>query len=205
MCLLLAALLLALSSHAQTLKEFFTTGAPLTYLGVDFTQARLLGDADAVPTDIRDRHFPAINNVIIAEPKKYDIAGAFRSQVTTDLSAVTKRNAAINPDRIKSNSSTDYRHLEPADIGKLVQGFDFGGKKGIGLLLVMDGMSKAEKAATIHIALVDMDSKEVLLTEALEGKAQGFGFRNYWAYTVHKVLEEVEKRRYRQWKAKYAK
>src|SRR5690606_30621910 len=98
MPLLLAALLLTLGARAQTLKEFFTTGAPLTYLGVDFTQARLIGDADAVTTDIRDRHFPAINNVIIAEPKKYDIAGAFHSQVTTDLSAVTKRNAAVNPD-----------------------------------------------------------------------------------------------------------
>ncbi|GAA0541190.1 hypothetical protein [Chitinophaga japonensis] len=204
MRLLLAALLLAVSSQAQTLKEFFTAGAPLTYLGVDFTQARLLGDADAVTNDIRDRHFPAINNVIIAEPKKYDIAGAFHNQVTTDLAAVTKRNAAINPDKIKSDNSADFNHLKPADIDQLVQGFDFGGKKGIGLLLVMDGMSKTEKAATMHVTLVDMDNKKVLLTEELEGKAQGFGFRNYWAYTVHKVLEEVEKHRYKQWKAKYA-
>jgi hypothetical protein len=197
-----AALLFAVSAQAQTLKEFFSSGAPLTYLGIDFTQAKVIGEQVADANDMRDRAFPSINSVVVNEPKKYDIAGAFHTQVTTDLSLVNKHNEAINTAKLKSDNAADYNHLQPADVEKLVKGYNFNGKKGVALLFVMDGMSKAEKAATMYVTLIDMGAKKVLLAEKMEGKAQGFGFRNYWAYTIHKVLEDVEKHKYKEWKAK---
>jgi hypothetical protein len=202
MCLLLAVALFSfIGGQAQTLKEFFTSGTPFTYLGVDFTQARVIGEA-AEPNDLRDRIFTGINNVIVAEPKKYDIGGAFNSQVTTDITAVTKRNAAISTAAIKSNNTADFSRLKDTDIDRLVKGFDFGGKKGIGLLFVMDGMSKAEEAANIYVTLIDMGSKKVLLTEKIKGKAGGFGLRNYWVHTVYEVLKDVDKHKYKEWKQK---
>lgn len=201
---LLASFFLVVSSQAQTLKEFFNNGTPLTYLGVDFTQARVIGEPVTAANDMRDRFFPGINNVIIGEPKKYDITGAFHTQVTSDLEAVKKRNAAINEDKIKSENSADYNRLKPADIDKLVKGFDFGGKDGIGLLFIMDGMSKGEQAANVHVTLIDMSSKKVLLTEKMEAKAGGFGFRNYWVHTIYEVLKDIEKHKYKEWKQKAA-
>lgn len=202
--LLLASLFFVVNSKAQTLKEFFTSGTPLTYLGVDFTQARVIGEAVTDANDIRDRFFGSINNVIIAEPKKYDIAGAFHTQVTADLELVKKRNAAISTETIKSSNTADFSRLKPADIDKLVRGFDFGGKKGVGLLFVMDGMSKGEQAANVFVTLVDMSSKKVLLTERIEGKAGGFGFRNYWARSIFEVLKDINDHKYREWKQKAA-
>lgn len=200
--LLLASLFLVVNSQAQTLKEFFTNNTPLTYLGVDFTQARVIGEAVTDANDIRDRFFSSMNNVIIAEPKKYDLAGAFHTEVTSDLDAVKKRNAAINIDHIKSGNSADYSRLKAADIDKLVKGFDFGGKKGIGLLFVMDGMSKPEEAANVYVTLVDMSSRKVLLAEYMKGKAGGFGFRNYWVHTIYEVLKDIKKGKYNEWKKK---
>jgi len=200
--LLLAATLSVVSTQAQTLKDFFSSSEPLTYLGIDFTQARVIGEPVTDANDMRDRNFPAINAVVVNEPKKYDIAAAFHKTINTDLALVNKHNETTNTATLKSDNASDYNRLKQEDVEKLVKGYNFNGKKGVGLLFVMDGMSKAEKAANVYVTLVDMSTKKVLLAEKVEGKAQGFGFRNYWAYTIHKVLEDVEKHKYKDWKAK---
>jgi hypothetical protein len=202
--LLLASLFVVVNSQAQTLKEFFTNNTPLTYLGVDFTQARVIGEAVTDANDIRDRFYSSINNVIIGEPKKYDLAAAFHTEVSSDLDIVKKRNAAIDIDHIKSSNSADFSRLKTTDIDKLVKSYDFGARKGVGLLFVMDGMSKPEQAANVYVTLIDMSSKKVLLTEKMEGKAGGFGFRNYWVHTIYEVLKDIKKGKYNEWKKKAA-
>jgi hypothetical protein len=162
----------------------------------------VIGEPVTDANDMRDRNFPAINAVVVNEPKKYDIAGAFHKTVNTDLALVNKHNETTNTATLKSDNASDYNRLKQEDVEKLVKGYNFNGKKGVGLLFVMDGMSKTEKAANVYVTLIDMGTKKVLLTEKVEGKAQGFGFRNYWAYTIHKVLDEVEKHKYKDWKAK---
>ena len=90
------------------------------------------------------------------------------------------------------------------DINKLVRGFDFAGKKGVGLLFVVDGMSKAKKGANIWVTFIDMGTKKVLMTERMEGKAtMAFGFRNYWANPLRDVINDIEKKKFKEWKAKY--
>ena len=190
---------------AQTLKEVFNSSeTPLFYLGVDFTLARLI-DAPEVASDIRDRHYPAINDLIVNESKKYDLAAAFhKSNIDHDLGLVAKRNAKINTEEIKSTNSADYNRLKEEDITKLVKGFDFEGKKGVGLLLVVDGMSKGKKGEGIWVTLIDMTAKKVLMTERMEGKTgMAFGFRNYWATPIRAVIDDIEKKKYKEWKSKY--
>lgn len=190
---------------AQSLKDVFNSSeTPVFYLGVDFTLARLI-DAPENPTDIRDRHYPGINYLVVNEPKRYDLAGAFhKSTIEHDLSLVDKRNAKINTEEIKTNNSGDYSRLKEEDISKLVKGFDMGGKKGVGLLFVMEGMSKAKKGASIWVTFIDMGSKKLLMTERIEGKTgMGFGFRNFWANPIREVIEDIEKKKYKEWKARY--
>jgi hypothetical protein len=197
------ALLMTLAVRAQSsLKTFFNDeSTPLTYLGVDFTQAKVIGES-AVPADMRDRLFPAINAVIINEPKKYDLGRAFHREVKTDITPTDKRNQKVDVDNIKSTDATDLNHLEPAEVAGVVKNLDLNGKKGIGLLFVMEAMSKPDKEASMYVVLTDMESKKVLLAERVNAKAQGFGFRNYWAYTVYKALEDIRKHQYQAWKAK---
>ena len=68
----------------------------------------------------------------------------------------------------------------------------------------MEGMKKDDKKgeASVWAVLVDMSSKKVLLTERFESKANGFGFRNYWASTIKETLNEIEKNKYKEWKSK---
>jgi hypothetical protein len=194
------------SLFAQTIKDVFNNSeTPIFYFGVDYTKAKLIDDATANATDIRDRQYAGINELVITEVKKYDLKGAFhKSFVDHDLGFVNKRNEKVNTEQILSTNSGDYHRLKESDIDELVRGFDCGDKKGTGLLFVVEAMSKSQKGAAIWVTLFDIKSKKVLMTERMEGKTgMGFGFRNFWAIPIKNVIEEIDKKKYKEWKAKY--
>jgi hypothetical protein len=191
---------------AQTAKDVFTNSeTQILYLGIDFTKAKLIDDANANAIDIRDRQYAGINDLIVTESKKYDLKDAFhKSYVDHDLGPVAKRNEKINAEDIKSTNTSDFHRLQESDIQSLVSGFDFGDKKGVGLLFVMEAMNKSGKSAAIWVTLVDMKAKKVLMTERLEGKTgMSFGFRDYWATPVKEIIKDIEKKKYNEWKLKY--
>lgn len=209
-CLLAAFVLVVVclnagNSQAQTLKEFFNDGTiPLTYLGVDFSAVKVEGETATAAEMISK--FEPINTVITTETKKYDIAGAFkRSKVSNYLDAVQALNEKVNPSSLKVNGVADLeKGLTPTDVEKHVKKYDLHGQKGIGLVFIMEGMSKTNKEAYVYATLIDLADKKVLLTERFGAKAQGFGFRNYWAYTIYKVLNSIDHGKYKEWKNKSA-
>jgi hypothetical protein len=56
----------------------------------------------------------------------------------------------------------------------------------------------------MYVTFIEMPSGKVIMTERMTGKAQGFGFRNYYAYTVYKVIQEIKKNKISEWRTKYA-
>ena len=198
--------LMAQPALSQTAKDVFSNSeTSILFLGIDFTKAKLIDDANANANEIRDKHYGAINDLVVTENKKYDLKSAFhKSFIDHDLGMVQKRNEKINTEEIKSTNTSDFHRLKSADIETLVKGFDFGDKKGVGLLFVMEGMGKSEKSAAMWVTLIDMKSKKVLMTERMEGKTgMGFGFRNFWAIPIKNVIEEIDKKKYSEWKSKY--
>jgi hypothetical protein len=195
-------LILSFSLKAQTLKEFFNSSeVPLVFLGVDFTHAKVLNDITANAMDIRDRQYAAINQVIVNEPKKYDFQKAFnKTNVTNDITQVVAKNSKIDAEKIVE-SSADEVHLKPADVSAIVRSYNFSGKKGIGVMFIMETMNKASAQASMYVALIELPSGKVLLTERFTEKAAGFGFRNYWAKTIWAALEDIRKGKYKEWKS----
>jgi hypothetical protein len=192
-------------AFSQTLKEFFSSSeTPTIYLGIDFTKARLIDDATANQMDIRDRLFASINEVVVNEAKKFDLNKAFhKTNVDHDLGLVAKRNLKVDAEQIKSTNTGDFNRLKQEDITALVKGFDFADKKGTGILFVMEGMSKSFKKAAIWVTLIDIKSKKVLLTERIESKmAMAIGFRNMWASTIKNLIDDIEDKKYDEWKSK---
>ncbi|WP_440132771.1 hypothetical protein [Chitinophaga sancti] len=190
----------SITSYAQSLKEFFAnTATPLTYLGVDFSLTKIQGET-ATPTEIKEK-FEPINAVIITEVKKYDVTGAFKrtAPVTNYTEAINKVNDDANVSKMKTDNVSDLGTLTPAEIAKHVKVYNLSGKSGIGLVFIMDGMSKTNKEAAMYAVLLDLGTKKVLNSEKITGKAQGFGFRNYWAYTVYKVLHTISTDKYKDW------
>jgi len=212
------------SPMAQTLKEFFNDpNVPLMYLGIDFTKTKLIDDANANVQDIKDRQYNGLNEIVVQEAKKYDVKKAFRrNNGDHDLGIVEKRNQAINPDNIKSTNTADFHRLTADSISALISQYDFAGKKGIGLVIVMEALSKSEKMSASWYTFVDMGTKKVLFTDRIEAKVggggpfphppgpphpgedfYGNGWRNYWASSVRNAIELVQKTKYDEWKSKY--
>jgi len=192
----------SLPLKAQTLKDFFNSSeVPLVFLGVDFTHAKVLNDITANAMDIRDRQYAGINQVIVNEPKKYDFQKAFnKTNVTNDITQAVEKSAKVNAEKIVE-SGADEIHLKPADVTAIIKSYNFSGKKGIGVMFIMETMNKASAQASMYVALVELPSGKVLLTERFTEKAAGFGFRNYWAKTIWAALEDIRKGKYKEWKS----
>ena len=185
---------------AQSVKDIFNTETPVTYLGIDFTNVKLIGDATADEIEIRDKYFTTINEVVINEPKKYNFQSTFKkSNISNDLSLVMAKNAKTETGKIKSQDAKDDSRFTKETIEQIIKGYDFSNKKGIGLMFIMETLNKTASRASMYVTFVDMNNKKVLFTERLTGKSGGFGFRNYWARTVYEVLESIQKSRYKEW------
>jgi hypothetical protein len=49
-----------------------------------------------------------------------------------------------------------------------------------------------------------MKTKKVLMTERIESEViGGIGFRNYWASAIKNLIDDIEKKKYKEWQLKY--
>ena len=194
------------TTFAQKAKPVFAPETPIVYLGIDFTETRVVNDAAATSADIKARFFPAINQVVVNEAlKKYDWQKALdKSNLSNDLSLVNAMNEKIDESKIRSTNTADEKRLKEDDVKKVIAKYDFKGKEGVGLMLVMESLSKTAEEGSMYVTFIDMPSGKVIMTERMTGKAMGWGFRNYYAYTVYKVIQEIKKNKISEWRTKYA-
>lgn len=201
----------AVSSFSQTLKEFFGNKATqLTYLGIDYTKNLVINDGDANTADITGRLYSAMNDLVIKEQysKNYDIGRAFgrKNAINIDSNAVNANNKKIDSKIILSSRKLDFKRLKEADIKNCVEALPLEGKEGIGLIFIMEGMKKmaGKGYGAVWITLINMKTKEVLMTERDEHEADGFGFRNYWVSVIRRTIMEIDWSKYKDWKKKYS-
>ena len=95
--------------------------------------------------------------------------------------------------------------MKENDIKNCVEALPLEGKEGIGLVFIMEGMKKisGKGYGSVWITLIDMQTKEVLITERIVREAEGFSFRNYWTSIIRKAIIEIDWSKYKEWKRKY--
>ena len=207
--LLLATLLVIVVSAgsllAQSKADIFNNLNEITWLGLDFTQAKFIGTAyqfkeagQITDAEFKDKHSPGWNQLFIDEAKKYDVAEAVnRVKVNYATEVTDKVNSTITTSFFSENPD-DYHKLNEDKIKAMVKNYDLKDRKGIGMVFIVDGMSKAKDEGNAWVTFVDMKTKQMLLTKYLTGKAKGFGFRNYWAGCFLSILKDV-KSNYKTW------
>ncbi len=197
-------LLLSVSfaSFAQFNKaDIFKPSADITWLGIDFSEVKFIGPATGwgdegtkSPTEMRDKYFPAWNELIMNEPKQFKIAEAVsKTEINSAIEITADANAKMNKKEIFSENIGDFQLITEDDVQGMIKKYNFKGKTGIGFLMIAEGMSKGREEASYWVTFVDMSNKKVLLTKRMLGKAGGFGFRNYWAGTVKSVFKSMKK------------
>lgn len=186
---------------AQTLKEFFNSSeVPLTYLGIDYTHTKVFNENQPSLT-WRDKHFPEMNLVTQNDTVKFDFRKAFtKSTVIYDLKTANERNSKIDAEKVVSSDVNGEVKLTPADFDKIAIAYK-SGKKGVGLLFIVESMDKRKVQEVLNVVLLDLATGKILVKERYTEKPAGFGVRSYWVRPVRNVLEDIKKSKYKEWRA----
>lgn len=195
----------SLNVSAQSKSDVFNKETEITWLGLDFSHAKLLGDREKYGSESDVKHLMnAWNELILNEPDKYNVAKAVgRSKVEKATDVTTDRNGEVDVQAMFTNDQKDYLHIQPSDIDGIVSSFDFKGKTGIGLVFIVETFSKPNEEGSIYVTFVNMGSKETLFSERLTAEPKGFGMRNFWAGCVYGVLTKMQKKEFESWRKKY--
>ncbi len=193
------AMTFCVATWAQTKADIFDPGKEITWLGIDFTQLKFIGDAaqwkdagEITNGAMRDKYFPGWNELFVKEQKKFDVAKATnRGDVKYALTVTEKANNSIKNPNFFTDDANAYSHLTEQDINNLVKKYNFEGNSGLGMMIFVEAMSKGREEAAMWVTFVDMNKKTVLLTKRLTEKSGGFGFRNYWAKTFNLALKDI--------------
>ena len=189
----------SMAAVAQSKEDILDGNADITFLGLDFSQTKFIGeatqfkDAGAITNDeFRDKYIPGWNELFINEQKKYDVAKAidYKKDIPYALEVAGKANSEIKKPDFFSNDIGDYKRLTADKVAGLVKKYNFQGKSGVGLIIFIEGMSKGKEEAGAWVAYVDMKSKKVLISGYVTGKSGGFGFKNYWAKAFLNILKD---------------
>ncbi|WP_184550204.1 hypothetical protein [Mucilaginibacter sp. FT3.2] len=185
------------AASAQTKADIFNKKVPITWLGMDFSQMRFIGseaaykaNGELLNTEFVNKFIPAWANLFITEPKAYNVPRASHRDTVHFAFKVTEAvNSALTKDFFTENAN-DFSTLKEKDIVDIIKNYDFQGQKGIGMMMIVEGMSKATKTAGAWVTFINMNDKTVLLTVYKIGGSRGFGFRNYWAHSWYNILKD---------------
>jgi hypothetical protein len=188
----------------------FAPNEEVSWLGLDFTHVKLIGDfsqfsgiGEKSASQIKNQYFHAWNRLIVNERQKYDVAGMLRrDEVFYDIGMIDSLNDNTPVCNIEGYNNPYYT-IE--DISKFVSVYDFKGKTGIGVLLLVESLNKVEMEGCFHFVAIDMNTHHILIHERLTGEPGGFGIRNYWAGSIYHAMENIEHEYYRNWRRDCAK
>ena len=199
----------SLAASAQTFGEFLNKPeTPLTFMGVDFSNAKYYGDAMTVNTAEMKGLFTRIDELLEKEADKYDLQKALHRTGATKyaLSYAESVNQKIDPGTIVVADGTAPRAaFTMKNVEELISHYTYpAGNSGVGLVFVVEKIDKKLESEVFWAVFVDLASKKVLYTEKMGGTGAGFGFRNHWAAPLYSGIK-LMKSNYGDWKKKYAK
>lgn len=197
--------LLAFNSFGQSKSDVFNPGTEVTWLGLDFSGAKFIGDRERLGSESDIRHLlDAINDLMIKEADKYNVAAAIqRKKVEYATDVVNEHNAELDVLSMISAEGKDHIHLNPDGVAEIISSYDFKGKSGVGMMFNVESLNKLVEEGSFWVTFVNMGTKEVLFTERMIAPPSGFGMRNFWAGSVNGVLAKIKKKEFENWKKKH--
>jgi hypothetical protein len=194
-------LLISAQAFAQnTMSDIFNGKAKVVFLGLDFTQAKYIGPAGFMdPNAILNQHMVSWNNLIEFEPKKFSLVKPLKlreEQYVAKVADMINHNKKAN---VADNITSENYTLSEDQARKAVASYSLSEKEGVGVVYIVESLSKNAEKMSAWVTFIDLPTKKVILTEKIEGKAGGFGFRNYWAGAVYKVNENIGSKYYKKW------
>ena len=193
-----------LNSYGQEGNKLLFESTEVVWCGLDYSMVKCIGGYGFnEPDQIKNKYFEGWNQLMLAEPSKYNFKEAYDidSQIT-DLSVVERRNDIPEIDSLVINE--EY-HFEPGAIKNVIKDYNLKkAKEGLGLVYIVESLDKTKIQSTIYVVFFDIATKEILWGRKYTHEAKGFGFRNYWAYPIYSTIK-ASGNMFRKEKKKYLK
>lgn len=195
-------LFVSVQSFAQKgMSKVFDTKTNIVFLGLDFSQARFIGkDAFEDTYKLKTYYLTNWNILLEEEHEKYNLplialnAKNYMTE-TSDLILLNDQIEDIEKRIINGSYAIDEN-----DIKKSIKKYNLTQNDGIGISLVVESFNKPLEKAIIWVSFINLNNGSLLYTERMEGKANGFGLRNFWAGSFVDIIEQIKNSRYRVWK-----
>jgi hypothetical protein len=197
---------LSFGMKAQTVADLLgKSDVKISWLGIDFSHVKLIGEfsqfqeaGEAGPGLVKSKYFPAWNQLIVNESEKYNVAAMIRKdKVEMNIDPIMKINEKTPIADLEAESEPNYTE---EDIKNFVKKYNFGDKEGIGMLFIAESLNKTAVTARYHFVAINMSNNEVILQEVFNTVPGGFGLRNFWAKSYWLVIDQIEGKKYKQWK-----
>ncbi|SKC51342.1 hypothetical protein [Ohtaekwangia koreensis] len=202
---LIILLFVASVTTAQDRSDVFKADTKITWLGLDFSKAKLIGDREKLGSESDIRYLlESWNKLIVNEEEKFDIALAIeKKKIEKNIQPTLDHNATLEVLSMLSNAEKDYLHLNRDGVAEIIASYDFKGLSGIGLMFNIESFSKLNEEASIWVTFINIDTKEVLFSERVTAEPRGFGMRNFWGGALFVAIERIKKKEYEMWRKKY--
>jgi hypothetical protein len=174
----------------------------MVFYGLDFTKARFDENGGTTafvsPASMQDKYFPALNELMINERKKYDVAKSYKKE---NVEYYFDMSDEFNADFDVYDSFVDDDEmvkLTEEQITEIVAKYKDDSHSGLGLVYVVDLVNHQRNTITIQIAFFDISTGETLLVKKARGTMKGFSIRNYYAGGIYQIIKESAKT-YKKW------
>lgn len=171
----------------------------MVFYGLDFTEARFTGGSGLTsPTAMQDKYMPGLNELMIFERKRYDVAKSYqKSNVEYYFDLTDKFNSKT--DIYNQYVYKDVEVLSDEQVLTAVKKFKDPKHHGLGLVYIVDEVNHYRNVISVHITFFDIDSGEMLFSRRARGEMKGFSIRNYYAGGIRQIIKDSEDS-YNRWK-----
>ena len=160
----------------------------IKFYGVDYSQVKVFG-ADESPAQFKDA-FRRINELFITEAKKYNVGKQLKKEVTEiSLDAVNQVNENINVAELMT-TKREYS-LSKEQIKAAIKALPIQKTPGVGMVFIAQFLDKSNARGTYEVVFFNTETKEIIEEWITDGKARGFGLRNYWAGSIYSALKKL--------------
>jgi hypothetical protein len=173
---------------AKAFAQDISTVDNINFYGVDFSVASFYGleeSDEAIKNGLCD-----INSLLNREQNKYNVKKYFKKTVDNYcLESTDANNEAMDVGAMISYSE-DRLIISQEQIEAIVKNLSCGENNGVGLVFIAESLEKANKQASYQVVFFNEDTKGIIYSKGVAAKAGGFGFRNYWASTIYKIMKD---------------
>ena len=184
--------LCSLSAAAQLPAAVTDSNIPITWLGLDFEEALIIGDAALDMPSFTGIYAKRINDIIENEPKRYDFAKYLKKTTVYYETEMLNESNAIIFGNIFVPSAPNLQSFTTEEIADLVADYSLRDNEGIGVALIVRAMNRTKGKLTANLTYIDMADKTVLYSKEFTVNAGGVEWAAYWANAVRRLLMEMQ-------------